>query len=131
MKLCLFIQVVAGVSELRVECYDYDLIGENDFIGAVSINPREITGKRSDWFKLVHPDEPSFNAEVFLTLTPAYESAEEAHARAVAAKSAVAAATASTVLSIDVAAARGLAAMDSVGTSDPYTVLQVRSAGPR
>jgi len=29
------------------------------------------------------------------------------------------------VLSIEVAAARGLAAMDSGGTSDPYTIVQV------
>jgi Ca2+-dependent lipid-binding protein len=53
-----------GDGKLLVECYDYDMVGDHDLIGIVSIPAREIKAKKSEWMKLTHPDNPEFNAEV-------------------------------------------------------------------
>ena len=113
------------MAELRIECYDYDMIGEHDFVGAVSLPVREVAARRSEWFKLVHPDNPSFNAEVFLTLEPRFDDLERDTAQQI--KSPRDDADMSAVLTIGIIAARGLEAMDSNGTSDPYVVVHVGS----
>lgn len=61
-----------------IECYDYDMIGAHDFIGSVEIKPGSLSAKTSEWYKLTHPENPEFHAEVFLTLIPVHESMEEA-----------------------------------------------------
>ena len=110
---------------LIVECYDYDMVGAHDFIGSVEIKPKELNAKTSEWYKLVHPDNPEFNAEVFLTLIPVHESMEEAEKKILAAQAEAKENAASTVLTLDVVAAKGLEAKDSGGTSDPYAIVQV------
>ncbi|EKX38147.1 hypothetical protein GUITHDRAFT_77473, partial [Guillardia theta CCMP2712] len=112
-------------SELLVECYDYDMIGSHDYIGSTSLDIKTLTSKKSEWFKLVHPDNPSYNAEVFLTLVPSFETKEEIERRA--AGSVPDAGSMTTILILDLVAGRGLEAMDSNGTSDPYAVIQVGS----
>jgi ankyrin repeat protein/tetratricopeptide (TPR) repeat protein len=110
---------------LIVECYDYDMVGSHDFIGSVEIKPKELNAKTSEWYKLVHPDNPEFHAEVFLTLIPVHESMEEAEKKILAAQTEAKENAASTVLTLEVVAAKGLEAKDSGGTSDPYTIVQV------
>lgn len=44
--------------ELKIECYDYDMVGDHDFIGGLSLNTNDLKMRQSDWFKLVHPDNP-------------------------------------------------------------------------
>lgn len=63
---------------LVVECYDYDMVGAHDFIGSVEIKPKSLNSKVSEWYKMTHPENPEFHAEVFLTLIPVHESMEEA-----------------------------------------------------
>ena len=53
---------------LIVECWDYDLLTEHDFIGSVEIKPKDLGDRTSQWYILTHPEEPEFKAEVFLKL---------------------------------------------------------------
>jgi len=108
-----------------VECYDYDMVGAHDFIGGVEINPKDLNAKTSEWYKLAHPENPEFHAEVFLTLIPIHESMEEAEKKIAAAQAEAKANSASTILTLEVLAGRSLEAKDSGGTSDPYTIVQV------
>ena len=114
-----------GDASLLIECYDYDMVGDHDLIGQLTIASREVHAKKSEWLRLVHQDNPEFNAEVFLTIEPLFESAEEASARQAVEAQNESKEAMTSVLSIHVQAARNLEAMDSNGTSDPYAVIQV------
>ena len=74
-------RVAIGTEDTRVltvECYDYDMLDENDFIGSVEIRTQDIHDKCAGWYTLVHRDCPQFQAQVFLSLTPIYDSSEAA-----------------------------------------------------
>ena len=112
-------------SPLIVECYDYDMVGQHDFIGAVEILPKDLHAKVSEWYRLVHPDNPEFQAEIFLTIIPIHESLEDAQKKIDEAQAEAKANAQSTVLTLHVVAGRGLEAKDSGGTSDPYAIVEV------
>ena len=117
------------LAELRIECFDYDMIGEHDFVGALTLQIRELAVRRAEWFKLVHPENPSFNAEVFLTIEPRFDDVDPGLPE-VQPKESMSDGNdpdMSAVLTIGIIAARGLEAMDSNGTSDPYVVVHVGS----
>ena len=104
---------------LVVECYDYDMIGTHDFIGGVQISPKKLNSKTSEWYKLEHPENPEFHAEVFLTLIPIHESMEDAEKKIAAAQAEAKENAASTVLTLEVVAGR-VQLLFAPSTAEPF-----------
>ena len=77
-EICRFTVGTEDTRVLTVQCYDYDMLDEHDFIGSVDFRTQDIDAKRAGWYKLVHRDCPQYQAEVYLSLTPIYSSSEAA-----------------------------------------------------
>lgn len=118
--------ITAPECELYVECFDHDMVGAHDFIGAVTIplDSTQIADSSTHvakWFLLSNPANPDFRAQVSLTILPVFrreQGQQDALQSCIPAHAPV-------TLTAHVVCGKDLKAMDRNGTSDPYVVLKV------